>query len=618
MSAGAQGVSRTAVFVAVLAVIAAIVVLVLGRHVDKLENERRAATATADAVTVVAEALRTTLTGARTAASGDDRGVSADDAVADGVSLSALTLARDSGLPVLDDSGAGVAVVARYDGDTEPPTVQERRDLVAGYQIVPLDLAATLERLVPEGGGIAVNGPVRRVQAVPDSGPGSAAAVTASLGPGLEPGWTVTAWTSPTRTPRSAWLIAFLLLSCGLAAAGWVAVRQAESRLRLRELRGLQQTSATVAEVATLAQHSLDLGEVLPAVATELSAALGLRGLSLAAPTPRGERPVFTLGMAPDPDERPQDRHEVAAGDTLAIVLSRGGRVVATLRVTAGRDLGPDDVRTLVAAGDVLTSALANAEVFSQQAELIARMRTVDELKTVFLATASHELRTPVVALAGYAGLLHTGWDDLAPEAARGYAERVDSIAKRLHVLVEDILDFSRLQSGSGPGAVATVLDLAETVGQVLDEQAELAPDHHVVHRASPGLRVSGSRQAIERVVTNLVGNAAKYSDAGGTIRVLTREADGHAELVVEDEGPGIPADQREQVFSPFYRGSGDEVVRTRGAGLGLAIVAEFAASMGGQVRVDEAPNGGASFVVSYPIAVPDPLLETGLSHVQA
>jgi signal transduction histidine kinase len=322
--------------------------------------------------------------------------------------------------------------------------------------------------------------------------------------------------------------------------------------------------------------------------------------------------------VAPDPDERPQDRREVAAGDTLAVVLSRGGRVVATLRVTAGRDLGPDDVRTLVAAGDVLTSALANAELFSQQVELIARMRTVDELKTVFLATASHELRTPVVALAGYANLLHSGWDDLAPQVARGYAERVDSIAQRLHVLVEDILDFSRLQSGSGPGAVATILDLAETVERVLDEQAELAPDHHVVHEPGPGLRVSGSRQAVERVVTNLVGNAAKYSDAGGTIRVLTREVDGHAELVVEDEGPGIPADQREQVFSPFYRGSGDEVVRTRGAGLGLAIVAEFAASMGGHVRVDEASGGGASFVVSYPIAAPDPLLETGLTHVQA
>jgi len=118
-------------------------------------------------------------------------------------------------------------------------------------------------------------------------------------------------------------------------------------------------------------------------------------------------------------------------------------------------------------------------------------------------------------------------------------------------------------------------------------------------------------------VLTNLVGNAAKYADAGTTIRVITREAGGHAELVVEDEGPGIPADQRDQVFSPFYRGSGDAVVRTRGAGLGLAIVSEFAASMGGLVRVDEAEGGGASFVVSYPIAVSEPV-EPGRTHVQA
>jgi signal transduction histidine kinase len=219
--------------------------------------------------------------------------------------------------------------------------------------------------------------------------------------------------------------------------------------------------------------------------------------------------------------------------------------------------------------------------------------------------------------MAGYANLLHSNWDLLSPQAAQGYAERIDSIAQRLSTLVEDILDFSRLQSGKGAGASDVVLDLAETVGQVLDEQPDLAPEHRVVYQPSAGLAVSGSRQAVERVVANLVGNAAKYSEAGSTIQVSTRSLDGRAELVVEDEGPGIPADQREQVFSPFYRGSGDEVVRTRGAGLGLAIVAEFAATMSGRARVEEAAGGGASFVVSYPTAAADPI-ETGATHVQA
>jgi len=610
-------VSRAALLVAVLAIAAALTTLVTGRHLDVLEGRTRAAAAAADAVPVVADAISSKLAAPEVVAPADGPGESADAAVAHGVAASSLTLARDSGKPVLDDASAGVAVVARYGSPTPPTTVQDRRNQVVGYQVIRLDLDATLKKLMPEGGGIAVNGPDRRVRSLPPTGPGSAPSYTASLGPALASGWTVTVWTKPTRTPTAVWLLAALLLMVGLVAAGWIAVRQAEARVRRDELRGLQQTSATVAEIATLAQHSLDLGDVLPAVATELSTVLELRGLSLTAPSPIGERPIFVLGTAPDLSERPQERQEVAPGETLAVVLSRGGRIVSTLRVTAGRRLDREDIHTIMAAGDVLTSALTNAEIFSQQAELITRMRTVDELKTVFLATASHELRTPVVAIAGYANLLHSSWDALEADAARGYAERVDSIAQRLNRLVEDILDFSRLQSGNSPDTGATLLDLAETVGQMLDDQPDLAPEHTVHYLPGQGLSVRGSRQAVERVLTNLVGNAAKYADAGTTIRVITREAGGHAELVVEDEGPGIPADQRDQVFSPFYRGSGDAVVRTRGAGLGLAIVSEFAASMGGLVRVDEAEGGGASFVVSYPIAVSEPV-EPGRTHVQA
>jgi len=602
----------------VLAFLAATVAVLDGRHSEQLKAERDAAAAAPEVVTVVSDAIRTRMERAALAGSPEERVLTLAAAAADGISVSALTLARDTGEPVLDDAAAGVVVVARYNAGAGASTVQDRRNQVAGYTILPLDLGGTLKPLIPEEGGIAVSGPDRRILSTPPGGPRSAARITASLGPDLTSGWSATVWTRPTRTPTTAWLVVTLILVTGLAVAGWVGARQAESRRRRDELSGLQTTSATVVELATLAQYSLDLGEVLPAVTTELSAALGLRGLSVSAPTPQGERPIFVMGVPPDPGTAPQGQHELAAGQTLTVVLSRGGRIVATLRVTAGRDLSRHDVRTIYAAGDVLTSALTNAEVFSQQADLIARMRTVDELKSVFLATASHELRTPVVTLAGYANLLHANWDQLAAEEARNYAGRVDSIAQRLSKLVEDILDFSRLQSGNALGAGLVALDLAETVGRILEEQPDIAPDYRLDYQLSPGLQVSGSEQAVERVLTNLIGNAAKYSDPGTTILILTREADGRAELVVSDEGPGIPVDQRAQVFSPFYRGSGDEVVRTRGAGLGLAIVTEFAASMGGQVRVEEADGGGASFVVSYPVVVSESVLDPGAAHVQA
>jgi signal transduction histidine kinase len=93
---------------------------------------------------------------------------------------------------------------------------------------------------------------------------------------------------------------------------------------------------------------------------------------------------------------------------------------------------------------------------------------------------------------------------------------------------------------------------------------------------------------------------------------------DGRAMLAVEDEGPGVPAPEREQIFSRFFRGKGDAVINTRGAGLGLAIVSEFAASMGGKVSVTAAPSGGARFVVSYPIADPTRVTSEGEIHVDS
>lgn len=593
-----------AVTVLGLTVLAATATILVGRQLDRLEAERRASTAAAQAVARVAEDVRATTGSATAEASSGTGAADQHAAVPPGVSEESAVRARDSAQPVLDDSGEGVVVVAAYDTALPPATVQERRDHVTSYVVVPLDLAATLRTSKPSEGGIAVAGPNRQVVSIPSEHSSDAASETVELGSDAAPGWTVTVWTTPTRTPAAVWLVVLVLALTGSAAAAWMVVRRERDRRSRDDLRRLQEASATVAELATVAQHSLDLAEVLPAVSAELGAALGLRGLSVGVPSADGERLLFVWGERPDDvaadHHRPRD--EVAAGDTIALVLSRGGRIVARLLVLAGRPLSAPEVRTLFTAGDVLTSALANAELYSQQGELLRRMRSVDELKTVFLATASHELRTPVVAITGYAQILHSRLDELTPEQARMYAERVDANAQRLGALVEDLLDFSKLERGTDVADHAR-LDLGEVVSRILDEQPDLAPDHRVSHSTVPGLAVVGSRLAVDRVVSNLVGNAAKYSPAGSAIRVRVHEAHGRAELVVDDEGSGVAPDEREQIFSRFFRGHGDEVVRTSGAGLGLAIVSEFAASMGGVVSVADADGGGARFVVSYPLA---------------
>ena len=406
---------RTAVVVLMLTILAATATIATWRHITDLKIERRVAANTAESVTVVADALRAQLTAAQAggAALGQDSG--SDDGHSAQLPTAITALARDSGEPVLDDSGVGALVVARYDTATQPTTVQERRDHLSGFRVLPLDLASTLVSLKPAHGGVALRGPNRQVMSAPSSRPGSAVSFTAPIGPKMAAGWTVTTWAAPAATPGTAWLLALVLFVLGGASAAWLANRTAESKRSQEELRGLQRTSDTVAELATLTQGSLDLGDVLPSVTTELASSLGLSGVSVTTPTPSGERPIFSWGASAEEGAPKRNLEELRAGQSSVLVLSRGGRIVAKLTVTAGRDLAHHDIRTLVAAGDLLTSALANAEAFSQQDELIRRMRAVDELKSAFLATASHELRTPVAAITGYASLLHTDWDEPRP-----------------------------------------------------------------------------------------------------------------------------------------------------------------------------------------------------------
>ena len=608
MRASAPDRYRAVVVIVLLSVLAAAGSVLVGREMARLEAERLAAATAADAVGTVAEALsaRVAEAAVQTSAAGQDE-EPATETLPAGAPPSA-TLARDWGRPVLDDSGGGSVVVAVYDTPAPPVTVQARRDHVVGYQQLPLDLTATMQRLAPNQGGIAVDGPRRRPLSIPAAGPGSAASYTVPFSADAASLWSLTVWTTPPRTPLVAWAVALALLVTGGAAAGRVAARQRSTRQRQAEINRVQESSRAVAALAVVAQQSLDLGEALPAVTMELSSALGLRGLALTAPATGGDRPVFTWGVPPvDDRSTTHGLTTVPAGQTLSLRLSRGGRTVADLRVVAGRDLDQHDVSALTAAGELLTSALVNAEAYAQQRDLVHRVMAIDELKSVFLATASHELRTPLVGICGYADLLSTHWGTLSDEEARGYVERIDRNAQGLSRMVEDLLDFSRLERGRGPIGDTRVLDLGEVVGQVMEQQPDLAPDHEVSYRSVSGLRVSGSHEAVERIVTNLVGNAAKYSPVASEIQVVVRDRDGRAELVIDDQGPGIPTAEREQIFSRFYRGRGDEVTRTRGTGLGLAIVTEFAASMGGRVRVSESDSGGARFVVDFPIAAPEP-----------
>ncbi len=583
---------------------AAAAALWTGATIAQLRADAQAKAAAAEGVVDVGFALRTALNDAA-AQRADGREVSLQRARTQGVPLPDLVQARDTGDPTL--SATGEVVVARYGGPQPPADVATRRREIAGVVVVPVPLSSILSDIARDHGGIAVLGPEQPVAQAPTAVPPDAVSYSVDLPPTLVSGWTVVTWSPAPGIPLGAWTIASFSAMAGLGATTLVTrrARRVSRRAAAQERRRSQQETLT--GLAAVAQRSLDLAEVLPAVATQLSDELGLRGLRLTGPSAQADRSVFVVGhVAPSAPESP---HVVSlgAGESLSILMARGGRTVARMTVTAGRPLDEHDLSTLRETADVLTSALANAEAFAQQRELVQRLREVDDLKTVFLATASHELRTPVGIISGFARLLADNATTFTIDQIATYAGRVDANARQLSDLVENLLDFSRLERGVHARTEHQVLDLGACVTTILDQHADLASDHQLLCHAPPGHLVLGAAHAVERVVTNLVGNAGKYAPAGTTIRVRVQlSGDDRVEIVVDDEGPGVPAGERDQVFSRFFRGRGDAVTNTRGAGLGLAIVQEFAASMSGVVSVREAPTGGARFVVSYPVAEPD------------
>lgn len=522
-----------------------------------------------------------------------------------GVSLSSVIGARDSGAPALDDVGSPPSIVVPVYRTAGPPgTTAERRAGITAYRILPLALTQVLAKLVPDDGGLVVRSATRAVVAEPGPAPRGARSFAVDLEVEGTSGWTLQGWLRPGGTSTGTWLlVAGLLAALGGFAVVLVRKQRSVSAARSR-LDEAERHGTLVSGLAPVVQGSLDLGEVIPSASAHLAEGLALAGLSLAVPGTSGERQLFAWGATPDPAVTPVavPPAQLEPGDTFAMSLARGGRVLGLLRVRAGAPLTLADLRALSTASELLGSTLANAEAFAQQQTVVERLQAVDELKTVFLATASHELRTPVTAIVGFSTLVLQQWEDGRRDQARAYLERVVANGHALEALIEQLLDFSRLERGIRPSA-GELLDLATATSKSLTEQPELTAEHHLRLRTDDECLMRGSGPAVARIVTNLVGNAAKYSPAGTTITVTVQRDGDRVQLLVDDEGPGVPVADRERIFSRFYRGRGDEVASTRGAGIGLAIVAEFAASMSGAAAVGHAPSGGARFSVSFPAA---------------
>jgi two-component system sensor histidine kinase SenX3 len=228
--------------------------------------------------------------------------------------------------------------------------------------------------------------------------------------------------------------------------------------------------------------------------------------------------------------------------------------------------------------------------------------RRVEAIRRDFVVNVSHELKTPVGALALLAETVQDAADD--PVAVRRFTERMQAEAHRLSALVHEIIELSRLQVAGALQEVATIR-VRDVVDEAVDRAATAAQAKNITIAVggSQDCLVYGDHNLLVTAVRNLLDNAVSYSGSNTQVGVGVREVDGLVEIAVVDQGIGIAADEQERVFERFYRIDPARSRDTGGTGLGLSIVKHVAADHGGDVRMWSEPGKGSTFTLRIPAA---------------
>ncbi|MGM0574513.1 MAG: sensor histidine kinase [Myxococcota bacterium] len=238
----------------------------------------------------------------------------------------------------------------------------------------------------------------------------------------------------------------------------------------------------------------------------------------------------------------------------------------------------------------------------------VTNLRHLEGVRRDFVANVSHEIRTPIsVIRANAETLLDGALED--PQAARAFTDAIHRHADRLSRLVEDLLDLARIESGRLDLSPRR-LELAVLVRGVVEDLRPVADErrHALAVEIPEDLAVRGDPEALDHALSNLVDNALQYTPPGGQVTVRARPADGAVRVEVVDDGPGIPAQQRDRIFERFYRVDPGRSRDRGGTGLGLSIVKHLVTAMGGSVgvevaRPDASERPGSVFWFTLPAA---------------
>jgi signal transduction histidine kinase len=281
-------------------------------------------------------------------------------------------------------------------------------------------------------------------------------------------------------------------------------------------------------------------------------------------------------------------------GEAMEVAVPRGSLRVWTTPYAPF--FGDEELRLLQSLGALTALALDRARLFAQERRAREALERADELKTQFVALAAHELRTPVASIRGFADTIENRRDELSAEQIERLEGTLYAQIRRTAVLVEQLLDLSRLDAeviSVEPRPVDVKPRLEELVRTAAGGRAD-----EVVVEAEEGLRAVVDPGVLDRVVSNLVVNALRYGEAPVTVSAV--QTDRHFRVVVEDSGPGVDPKFVPRLFERFTRSP--EARREKGgSGLGLAIARSYAHAHGGKLVYEPADPHGARFELVVP-----------------
>jgi PAS domain S-box-containing protein len=328
------------------------------------------------------------------------------------------------------------------------------------------------------------------------------------------------------------------------------------------------------------------------------------------------DAPAYTnVGESAFNDMHPDDVEGVVTAITEAMA-EPNGRSRASLRLRHARfgwrwieaavvnRLDDPDVEGLVCTlrdvTDQRDEAGELARLRDQDRDEMSRLREADRLKDQFLATVSHELRTPLTAVRGFGSVLRQQWRRLGDAERDQLLERIVANAASMETMIEQLLDFSRLQAGRVQVELEP-LALDEVVTEMVDSLDLHLQDHDVVIETND-LRVLGDRYAFGHVLRNLLTNAAKYSSAGTRIEVEAERLGDTVHLHVRDQGIGIAPEDQRRVFQSFFQ-SAPALADRRGTGVGLNVARRYAQLQSGGLDLESELGVGTTFTFTLPAA---------------